>query len=205
MRPFDAMEQCAEAATPLGVNAFDEGDAPGEVRAKARMADAILGVGSGADAVGEDGLQLVEIPARDVAALIDDKPGEMLAYAGAHEPGLAVVDVEAFFHDDGSDLGGQAGGVLCEDLIFGEREVVCIARVGSACRAGEPGETAVQPPPTEVCDGRRGGRALGQVRAAVKGPGYSQLLGIAIHAAVAPDVRRRGGGAEGAEQATGSG
>lgn len=65
-------------AGSLGVDAFDEGNAPGEMRAKVWVAGTVLDVRPGADAVGEDGLQLVEILAREVAALIDDKPGEML-------------------------------------------------------------------------------------------------------------------------------
>jgi hypothetical protein len=122
VRPLDATEQCAETAGSLAVDAFDQSNAPGEVCAKVWVAGAVLDVGSGADAVGEDGLQLVEILAREVAALIDDKPGEMLAYARTHETGLAVMDMEAFFHSDGSDPGGEACGVLYECLIAGEGE-----------------------------------------------------------------------------------
>jgi hypothetical protein len=115
VRPLDATEQCAETAGSLAVDAFDKSNAPGEVCAKIWVAGAVLDVGSNADAVGEDGLQLVEILAREVAALIDDNP--MLEYARTHETGLAVMDMKAFLHSDGSDPGGEACGVLYECLI----------------------------------------------------------------------------------------
>ena len=168
MRPLDAMEQYAETAGSLGVDAFDEGNAPGEVRAKVGVAGAVLDVRSSADAVGEDGLQLVEILAREVAVLIDDKPGEMLAYARTHETGLAVMDKEALFDGDGSDPDGEACGVLYECLIAGEGEVVGIAGVDRAGGSSKSGEAAVQPPAADVCDGRRGGRALGEMGAVIK-------------------------------------
>src|ERR1700761_7933164 len=156
------MEQYTETAGSLGMDAFDEGNSPGEVRAKVWVSGAVLGVRSGADAVGEDGLQLVEIPAREVAPFIDDKPGEMLPHARTHEMGLAVMDKEALFDGDGSDPDGEACGVLHECLIAGEREVVGIAGVGRAGGSSKSGKTAVQPPAAEVCDGWRGRGALGE-------------------------------------------
>ena len=156
------MEQYTETAGSLGVDAFDEGNAPGEVRAKVGVAGAVLDVRSSADAVGEDGLQLVEILAREVAALIDDKPGEMLPYARTHETGLAVMDKEALFDGDGSDPNGEACGVRCECVIAGEGEVVGVAGVGRAGGSSKSGKTAVQPPAAEVCDGWRGRGALGR-------------------------------------------
>ena len=162
------MEQYAETAGSLGVDAFDEGKAPGEVRAKVWVAGAVLDIRSGADAVGEDGLQLVEILAREVAALIDDKPGEMLPYARTHETGLAVMDKEALFDGNGSDPGGEVYGVLHEGLIAGEGDVVGIAGVDRAGGSSKSREAVVQPPAAEICDGRRRGRALGEMGAVIK-------------------------------------
>jgi hypothetical protein len=62
----------------------------------------------------------------------------------------------------------KPGGVLYECRIAGEGEVVGIAGVDRAGGSSKSGEAAVQSPAAEVCDGRRGGRALGEMGAVIK-------------------------------------
>lgn len=99
--PCDSVEQRAQAGSSLGVDALDEGDAASEMCAEVRMVSAVLCGGPGANAVGEDRFELVEIAARNIGPLINNQAGEMLARGRAHQPRLAVMDLEALFDRDG--------------------------------------------------------------------------------------------------------
>src|SRR4051812_7564914 len=98
------------------------------------MGFAVLGGGTEADAVGEDGAEAVEVVADDVGVLVGDKSGEVLADALAHDAGFAVVDVEALLVKDGGGVPGEALGGGLEARIAGEGEIVGIA--GVLCSGG---------------------------------------------------------------------
>ncbi len=57
-------------------------------------ATAVLSGWAGANAICKDGFELVEICAANVPALIDDKPGDMLADTAAHDTGFAGTSLK---------------------------------------------------------------------------------------------------------------
>ena len=72
--------------------------------AKVGVVAAILRLRTGANAVGEDGFQPVEVAAADIQSLVDDQPRQVLPDALLHPPCFAVLDGKAFFHGGRADV-----------------------------------------------------------------------------------------------------
>ncbi len=72
--PLNPIEQCAQSFAFLGVNHFNEGNSPLQMGTKLRMRVAILAVRSMPDAIGERGLQLIEVRAQNVQPLVCNQP-----------------------------------------------------------------------------------------------------------------------------------
>jgi hypothetical protein len=60
-----------------------------------------------AGAVGQDGLQAIEVAAHDIGMLVHDQAGKVLTNARPHDARLAVMDGEAFFPDEGRRVGSE--------------------------------------------------------------------------------------------------
>jgi len=106
------------------------------MRAKVRMLDAVLAGGAGADAVGQDGFQCIEVGTADVGAFVDDKTSDVLADAAAHDASFSMVHGETFFGGDGGGLGAEAVDAFDEPYAAGESKVIRVARVIRASGLG---------------------------------------------------------------------
>lgn len=94
--------------------------------------------------IGEGRFEALEVRADDVGVLVYRETRQMLADAGPHDPGFAMVNAESFFHRDRGCVDGKALGLSCESLGTGESQIIGIAGVVHADGIGEPGKTAIQ-------------------------------------------------------------
>lgn len=78
------------------------------MRAKIGLTLAVLRFGAVTGAVGQYGLQCFEIGPPKTDFLIHNEAGEPLAYTTAHDPGLVVVNAEAFFQSKCGCVRGEA-------------------------------------------------------------------------------------------------
>ena len=124
------------------------------------MGFAILVIGTETPAVGQNGLEAVEIATRHIDSPIGDQPGKMLLDALPHDARFAMMRRKAFFVQDCSDVDGEAFNAPLELLATGKCQIIGIARVLCARRFREPGETSIQAIGTGVGNRRGSGSAL---------------------------------------------
>ena len=132
------------------------GDPALEVGSEVGMPGAVLGCGTVAQAVVENGLELVVLGTRDVGMAVEHDSGRLLANALAHHARLAVLDHKSLFQRNRRDMAGEPVDPACECFVSREDQVIGIARVASSRRSGQAIEAGVEAEGAEVGQGRRG-------------------------------------------------
>ena len=107
---FDRLKKPPQPLTLDAIHHFHEADAAFEMSSEIWMPFAVLRLGSGADAVGEDRVQSFEVAAGEAQLLVHDDSGEVLADSRAQDTGLAVIDAEAFFQRNCGDVRRETSG-----------------------------------------------------------------------------------------------
>ncbi len=102
------LEQYAKPPALGRVNRLHESHPAVQVRPKLRMSIAILALGTETNAVGQGGLEAIEVGPYDVHPLIGDQARQMLPHAMPHDARLAVMDGESFFVQNRGDMRGEA-------------------------------------------------------------------------------------------------
>ena len=100
------------------------------------MFAAVLTRRAEAPAVGENGLEFVEIGAAHVETLVYDEAREMLADAMPHNARFAVVDMEAFFQQNRGGAMAESLGATREGAIAGKGKIIGVARVDGSGSGG---------------------------------------------------------------------
>jgi hypothetical protein len=94
------------------------------------MGAAVLALRTQPDAIGERGLEPIEIGADDIHVLVLDQTRQVLPHALWHDARLAVMNSEAFFHQDGSHVRReQFDSPFKHGPSPGERKIIRVARV----------------------------------------------------------------------------
>jgi hypothetical protein len=81
------------------MNHLDERNAAFQVGAKVFVTAPILAVGPVANAIDECRFQAIELVSWHIGPLVHDDSSQSLADSLPHDPGLAVVNREPFFHN----------------------------------------------------------------------------------------------------------
>ena len=78
VEPFDFVEDSLKTFGAVGIEFSNPGNFAKEMSVEVRVILTVLGIGSEAGAVGEDGFEPIEILARDVGTLVEDHSGGLL-------------------------------------------------------------------------------------------------------------------------------
>ena len=108
------------------------------------MAVAVLPLRPPADAVRQSGLEAVEFSAIDIRPHVEDHAGHLLPDPLTHEVRLARIHLEPLFEGGAADVDVKAADGPRQLLSPGEDQIIGIARVGGLCRAGQPGDPAIE-------------------------------------------------------------
>jgi hypothetical protein len=148
--PDYAVEEAAQLCSPLGMDAFDEGDAAIQMSMKVGDAFAVLARGTMAETVGENCFELVDVFAWNAEMLVDYEAGELLARGAALNASLAIVGSKAFFQENGGDMIGEGTNTALEVFIAGEGEVIGVPCVNGVACGCESTKAAIDAPGANI-------------------------------------------------------
>ena len=100
-----------------------------------------------------------QLGAHDTGLLVDDDAGDLLPPATTNDPHLVGMHREAFGGDHAANE-AEHGADIDRAILARQREVIGVARVGQAVRAGVAGDPVVEPAAHHVRDRRAGRRTL---------------------------------------------
>jgi hypothetical protein len=106
--PTDLLQYRAKPVAFLGVNRLDEPHPAFQVCPEVGMRIAVLALRTKPDAVGQDGLETIEIRSPDVHALVGDQTSQVLPHTLSHDTRLAVMHRETLFDENGRDVSREA-------------------------------------------------------------------------------------------------
>jgi hypothetical protein len=185
-RPLNSDEYLSKALAFGGVNRFYECHASVKVQTKLGAAFAVLAFRTEANAVGQRGLEAIEVASRHVRSMVCNQTCQVLSNALTHESRLAVMDREALFEQDSRYMPRKALYALLELLIPRKRQIVgipCICRASGFRQSFQP---AIQAITTNVGECRRCGCALRQMGPGIEPTRFAQNNPIDINANLVP-------------------
>jgi len=130
--PSDLLEDGAQAFSFRGIDGFHKSCPALKVHSKVRMSLAVLVFWTEPHAICQNRLQTVEVASFDVGTLVGNEARKMLTYSLAHDSGLAKLDHETFFLQDGRHVRGESIHMPFEFLVPRKCEVVGVTCVRCA-------------------------------------------------------------------------
>jgi hypothetical protein len=125
-----------------------------------RMRSSVLTRRTRAYAIRQGRLQLIKISAPEIEAFIDYQTRDVLTYATPHDARLAVMNLEAFFGDNGGRVNAKSFRASGKIFAAGERQIVGIACVLCAGGRSQATQAAIYVIGAQICESRGTGSAL---------------------------------------------
>ena len=161
--PVDLVVKFEKFGSAFGVHGLEVTDTAAKVAGEVVVLIAVLRNGTLANAVRQDGLQLIELGPADAQLLVDDDTCDRLTLMLFEDAAFAAVEVEPLIPHDplrhGNDL-AQGGDRLS---LSRERQVVGIPRVPGVVFHSQSIQADIQAEGRKIRDGRRGRCPLREV------------------------------------------